>query len=246
MRGEKFAAQHQWDRAFFLGFILVGWAAIFLGFYSSVADRFTGRADYAAPPILVVHVFSFVGWMCLLTMQALLINLKRVDIHKRMGLIGALLIPIMVVSGIGSEIESQRFYSVKDPVNSQFFIMPITTMLMFAILSTAALVKRKDSPSHKRLILLATTVILSAGFLRWWGDAMYTSLGDEFLGTYLRNYLGPDLLIAAAITYDLVTRGRIHRVYVFGTAFIVVIQIAATKLYHSALWPPIARAIAGI
>lgn len=245
MRSESFAAQHKWDRVFFLGFILLGWGSIFMGFAGSVMARFAGNADYPAPMILVVHVFTFVGWMGLLTIQASLISLRRADIHRRMGLIGALLIPVMVISGVGAEIESQRFYSPKNPENLSFFIMPLTTMLMFSVFASTALFMRKDSPSHKRLILLATAVILSAAFNRWWGEAIYQTLGDEFFGTFVRNSLGSNILVFAAMVYDLATRGRIHRVYLAGALLIVSIQLVATVLYHSPAWPPIARMIVG-
>jgi hypothetical protein len=246
MAAREFAPWHRWDRNFALLFVLAAWTAVLIGFYPAVSGRWRGEADYPAPAILQIHVFSFVGWLCLLTAQVMLIRIARVRWHMRLGALGACLIPVLVVTGIGAEAYSQRFYSPQFPANLRFFAFPLMTMLSFVIAGAAAVLLRADSPAHKRLMLLATALILEAAYNRWWGDPIYQALGDGYFGTLVRNCAGPDLLIAGLIAYDLATRRHVHRALTIAAPLVLIGQLAATAAYHSEWWPPLVRAMAGV
>jgi hypothetical protein len=241
-----FVAWHKGDRGFALAFALVAWTAVVVGFYPAVSGRWRGEADYAAPLILQVHVFAFAAWLCLLTAQVFLIRTMRLARHRTLGAAGALLIPVLVVTGIGAEVFSQRFYSPQYPENLRFFIFPLTTMLSFVAVASAAVWFRSDPRTHKRLMMVATALILVAAFNRMWGNAIYELMGDDYLGTLVRNVIGPDLIIAALVGYDLVTRRRIHPALVVAAPLIVVAQLAAAAIYHSSWWPGVARTLVGI
>ena len=114
-------------------------------------------------------------------------------------------------------------------------------MLSFGSLATAALVARRNPAAHKRLILLATTVIVGAAYDRWWGDALTAAFGDGLGGMLINEYLATDLILFGAVAYDFYTRGRIHRVYEIAVPIILVLQIATTIIYHSAKWLPVAN-----
>ena len=246
MRSNAFALRHRWDRAFFILFVLAGWVSVLMGFAGEVAKRFRGEADYAAPLILFVHIFAFTGWMTLLTVQVLLIEMKRPRLHRRLGVIALVLIPVMIVSAIGAEVYSQRFYSPRFPANLNFFIAPLLQMLAFGLLAAAALLKRADASAHKRLILLATSIILVAAYNRWWGEALYERFGDGFWGMIVHNFAGPDLLILLAMLYDLATRRRIHRAYLIAAPLILAGELAASAIYHSAFWPGVVKTLVGL
>ena len=252
MGGEKenaeahFAAWHRWDRQFFLLYVLCAWAAIFVGFYPAVSDRYLGKADYPAPFILQLHVFTFTAWLCLLTAQILLVRIGRRNIHKLLGISGVAMVPILVVTGIGAEIVSQRFYSPKYPENLQFFIAPLVQMFVFLFCATMALALRKDSPAHKRLILLGTSMILVAAYNRWWGEGLYQLFGDGFWGMIVHNFAGPNMLMAMLVAYDAVTRHRIHWVYKTLVPSILFAELATSYIYHHPAWPPIVKGLIGI
>lgn len=243
---DGFASWHRWDRRFFLFYVLAAWGAVLIGFYPAVTGRFQGHADYPAPAILQVHVVAFTAWLCLLTAQILFVRAGRLNYHRMLGGAGTLLIPALVVTGIGAELYSQRFYSPKYPANLQFFIAPLAQMLVFAVCATMAIVLRKDSAAHKRLMVLATSMILVAAYNRWWGEGLYEIVGDGFAGMVIHNFAGPDLLMAIAVAYDLATRRRIHRVYKVSVPAILAVELAASFVYHHPAWPPIARQLVGI
>lgn len=241
-----FPAWHKWDRKFFLFYVLAAWGAILIGFYPSVTRRYLGQADFPAPGILQVHVFAFTAWMCLLTVQIFLIRTGQQSIHKRLGIAGAIMVPILVITGVGAEIVSQRFYSPKYPENLQFFIAPLFQMLVFLVCASMALLLRKDSAAHKRLILLGTSMILVAAYNRWWGEGLYQLFGDGFWGMIVHNFAGPNMLMALAIAYDVVSRRRVHWVHATMVPAILLGELVTSWVYHHSAWPPIAWQLVGI
>lgn len=241
-----FAARHRGDRLFFAAFVAVSWLGVAMGFVPQIAKRFGGTADYPAPAMLEIHVWAFFAWMGILTVQALLIGARRHDLHRLLGLSLVVLVPVMAMSAIGAEIDSQRFYAPRDPDNARFFALPLTSMILFAAAAALAFVKRGDPAAHKRLILLATTVILSAAFGRWWGAAIGMTLGPGFWGVLLGNWAGTIALVAAAALYDLATRGRVHPVLLWGGIAYALAFAGASAAYHSGWWPAWVRGALGL
>lgn len=242
---KRFAAYHAADRNFFLLFLVLCWLGVIGGFMPSVTKRLAGNADYAAPLVLQVHVFAFTAWLLLLGMQMALIRWRRPAVHKQLGLAAIILIPIMSVTALWSEIYSQQFYFDHPPNSQAFFIVPIANVIAFTILASAALVSRKDASTHKRLILLATTVIAGVGYSRWWGEGLYAAFGDGLWGMIINTYTGTNLLLAGAVAYDLVTRKRVHRVYEIGVPMLLLSELAVSLIYHAPEWLPVARYLIG-
>lgn len=243
----RFAPYHRRDRAFFLAFVAVAWLGVLFGFFPASAGRIMGRADYVAPVILHVHAASFVGWLSLLTAQVLLVQQRRMDIHMRLGVLTALLIPVMAYSGIAAELFSQRFYLQQSDRGLGFFILPIFYVVAFTGFAVAAvLYARRDAAMHKRLILMATTVIVGAAYARWWGGALNEWVADPYWGTIVRHFTGTNLILAAAFAFDLVTRGRPHRAYRVGIPLILAGQLICSWIYHASWWPPVARSLIAV
>ena len=91
------------------------------------------------------------------------------------------------------------------PVDSQ------PDLLALMAPATTALAARRNPSAHKRLILLATTMIVGAAYDRWWGDALTQAFGDGLGGMLINEFAITDLIIFAALAYDYATRGRIHK-----------------------------------
>jgi len=236
-----FLGDHRWDRNFFLTFLALCWLGVLMGFKPAVMKRYTGHADYPAPLILQIHAAAFSAWLALLTTQIALIRSGHPRLHMRLGLVGFGLIPVMAVSAFFSEVYSQRFYFAHPPNSQAFFILPIFYVIAFTTLATSALAMRRSPPAHKRLILLATTIIVGAAYARWWGTALYNMFGDGYGGMLIYTYAGTNLLLLYAVAYDWFTRGRLHRVYEIGVPAILLGEIATTFIYHSPKWLPIAH-----
>src|SRR4051812_48077613 len=180
----RFLAFHKWDRNFFLIFLAVCWLGVLMGFVPAAIKRHAGHADYPAPLVLEIHAFAFSAWMALLTTQILLIRGRRPQLHMRLGLVAVGLIPVMAVSALLSEIYSQRFRTA-DPDERAFFIIALFEVIAFTALASTAIAARKNPAAHKRLILLATTIIVGAAYGRWWSGALYNLFGDGYGGVLI-------------------------------------------------------------
>jgi uncharacterized membrane protein len=240
-RRPRFVAFHKSDRNFFLVFVLVCWLGVIMGFAHPVMDRINGHPRFTAPLILKIHATAFVSWLVLLTTQVLLVRSRRTALHMKLGIVGVALVPVMAVSAYFSEIYTQRWHLTQGKDNFAFFIVPVLDVLGFTILAITALALRKNPSAHKRLILLATTIIVGAAYSRWWGDGLAAAYGDGIGGMLVNTYAGADLILGGALGYDFWTRGRLHRVYEIVVPAILLSQLTATLIYHSAAWLPIAR-----
>lgn len=244
--GQRFQPFHRWDRNFFLAFVAACWLGTVMGFAPAVIARFTGQADYKASIVLQVHAFAYPGWLVLLTLQVLLIRLKRPALHQLLGLSALGLIPVMAVTGVWSEILAQRFRGPEDLLAQSFFIVPLFYTFAFVILAGLALMRRKDAAAHKRLILLATATIVGAAYTRWWGAAIMDVTGDGFFGMIANTFTPFWLMAGAAVLYDQITRRQVHRVYLVALPLFAASHLAVSAIYQSDWWRPVSRAMTGI
>lgn len=238
----RFTPYHAHDRTFFAAFVAICWLGVLFGFFPASSARIAGSADYVAPLILHIHAASFAAWLGLLSFQVLLVRQRRLRLHKQLGIVAVTLIPIMAYSGIAAELYSQRFYIQRDSDGLDFFILPLFNIVAFTAFASAAIwFARRDPAAHKRLLLMATTVIVGAGYARWWGEALTRSFGDAYWGMIVNSFTGTNLILALAMAYDMLTRGRPHRVYLIGVPILLVGQLLCSWIYHAPWWLPISR-----
>jgi hypothetical protein len=50
------------------------------------------------------------------------------------------------------------------------------------------------------------------------------AFGDDYVGMLINSFTGTNLTLAAAVTYDAITRGRPHRVYAIGIPLIFLVS----------------------
>lgn len=238
----KFAPFHPMDRHFYAVFLALCWLGVVFGFYSATGARLSGHADYPAPLIMIIHALLFSGWLALLTNQMVLIRGRNLRLHRRLGQVGFLLIPLMAYSAVAAELYSQRFYIQRHDDDLHYFILPLFYAGAFSLFTGIALaVARRNPVAHKRLILMGTTVIVGAAYARWWGPALTDRFGDQYWGMILNTFAGTNLLLAIAVGYDLFTRGRLHRSYTIGVPLILISELLGSIAYHAQWWMPIAR-----
>jgi len=241
-----FAPRHQADRNAFLALLVLAWAGIVSGFGLDVNDHIR-HANYTYPLITHVHALVFTGWLVLFTIQVLLIRRHRPDLHRRLGLAMAWLIPLMVVVALATAWTAQRqAATLPGPHDPQFLSINLTDMLGFATLAGAAILLRRDPSAHKRLMLLSLFYLSTAGFARLWLLTSGPAGTDTFWGFFLTFNLGGDVPVVLLGAYDLVTRGRLHPAYVAGAGWILANELAATWLYFNPAWKVISLKLLGL
>lgn len=247
-----FAPRQDSDRNFFLLVLAAIWAGIFAGFVPDSLEHLAGK-HVAFAPIVHVHALTFVGWLVLLSTQIAFIRSGRVDLHRRLGILGAVLIPVMLVLGpYTSLVMGARAFGTPDS-DPAFLILPMLSAVSFAVVSATGLLFRGEAAAHKRLMLLGTVVLSDAGFARWiapqlgplLGHLLGHRFGAGFIAFHAPSFIGSNLIIAAMVGYDLATRGRPHPVVASAMVFVVAMQVLISTIYLTPAWTPIATHILG-
>jgi len=197
------AAAWRRDRRFFTGMAVAAALTVLAGF----APTYYLKGAFGAPalsPLLHLHGLLFTCWILLFLVQVTLVAAKRTDIHRRLGVVGGVLAPLMVAVGLAAAIGSARrgFTPPGGPPPLVFFVIPVTDLFVFSTMVGTALYFRRVSETHKRLMLLATIGLLTPAIARLPNVA---AMGPPlFFGL-------TDLFIVACLVYDRLTRGRVHR-----------------------------------
>src|SRR5258708_32011212 len=185
----------RYDHVFFSAMALLMLATVFVGF---ARTYYLAGVFHAPLPSLIIHLHgaAFTCWILLLVTQPSLVSAGRVDSHRRLGIFGFFLGCFMIVLGPMAAPDSLMRRAGPPGRDTQFFyIIPLTDILIFAPLILLAFRLRSNPPTHKRLILVATTSLLIAAVPRWPIDFVYRKAPAAALLTYVF------LLILAAYYY---------------------------------------------
>ncbi len=227
-------SKHRFEDLFFIGMAVVILASVFVGF----APSYYLAGVFKAPPLpnLLVHIHGavFSTWILLLITQTSLVGAGRVDVHRRLGLLGFGLACVVVILGVLVGTENLVRHYHRNPgddgaTGRAFYAVPLADMLMFGTLVYFAFRNRFNPAAHKRLILIATLSILDAAFDRWpipapWWDFRFTPL----LCCY------PLLLLLMG--YDWWSTGKVQRVTLWASGFLVVVQTGRIFVGRTAVW----------
>jgi hypothetical protein len=123
---------------------------------------------YGIRLIIHVHGAVFSLWIVLLIAQTSLVTAGRVDLHRRLGVLGFGLASLMVILDLWAATNSlPRGNGFLGATAASFYVIPVTDILTFAVLVFAAFRARFQPAAHKRLIIVATIALLGAAIARW-------------------------------------------------------------------------------
>jgi hypothetical protein len=164
-------------------------------------------------PLVHLHGVLFTGWVALFIVQTALVANRRVAVHRRLGIVGGLLAAFMVTVGMATAINGAARGAAPPGVDPLAFLaIPLFDMLLFSTFVAAALWQRANKEAHKRLMLLAYISIIVAAVARLPGVLPLGPLG--FFGLAF-------IFLLVAVIYDLITRRRVHRAYIWGGVLLV-------------------------
>ena len=212
---------------------LVSW--VFIGF----ARSYYLAGLFKAPlpnTLLHVHGAVFSLWVLLLTTATTSpVAAKRVDVHRRLGLLGFGLACVMVVLGVlvASDQIARHAAQPAGPhagiVEARaFYAIPIGEILMFGTLVYFGFRNRFRPAAHKRLMVIATLAILEAAFARW---PIFDSFAEPAMDAL---YVVTILLLMMA--YDWWSTGRVLKVTLWAGSFVALTQQARYLIGHATLW----------
>lgn len=185
-------------------------------------------------PLLHVHGVVFTAWLVLLIVQSGLVRADRVDLHKRLGIFGAVLAATVVILGVAVSIYGARHGTAADGLSPLgFMIFPFGQTVLFGAFVGAGLWKRRQPELHRRLILLGTICLMTPAISRIVGR-------HAVLASFLT--LG---FVVVAMIHDWKTRRRVHALYIAGGIILLVAGPLRAAIANTAPWQAFARMLAG-
>lgn len=242
-RGDPFPLRRPSDYDFFLTYVFLIWLAVFAGF---VPEIFRHLRTAAAPYPVAVHVHAVItiGWLALLTSQTLLIRNRKVRLHRRWGMVGAILAVAVVLVGLWAAVVFEKQGLRTPAARPHFLAIEWSNIIEFGGLATAAIIARKRPSAHKRLIFLATLSLTPAAFNRAIGKPfLHPLLGSGVWQTWIQIFSLTDLMVLGIGVYDFRTRGRVHPAWALGALWIVAGQLTASWLFYDPTWKALAASI---
>jgi hypothetical protein len=217
------------SRRFYVGMAVAIAVTVFAGFSRS----YFLKAHYGTPELsLLLHVHGavFTAWVLFFLAQTTLVAAGRTDLHRRMGIGGAMLAVLVLILGTATAIIRIKGGSapVPDVPPLAFLAIPLGDMVVFGILVGAAIYYRHRAESHKRLMTLAMIALMSAPIARL-PLSILKAGPPAFFGL-------TDLFILVLLVYDLVTRRRVHPATIWGGLLIVASQPLRLMISGTATW----------
>ena len=155
------------DDVFFTVMSLVMLGTVLYGFAQTYF--LAGMVRAHLPSVLVhVHGAVFTAWILLFVVQTVLIDMKKIKLHRMLGWVGAGLAAAMLVLGVMvTSALLRRGITPPGFTPPQFLVLNDFEILLFAGLVAWGVSVRYNKPIHKRLMLLATLDIMGPAISRW-------------------------------------------------------------------------------
>lgn len=223
--------------SFFLIIAIVGLFAVLIGFARTfIIPVATNR--FSAPILIHIHgAFAFT-WILLFLTQTSLIHFNKYKTHQTLGFLG-----LFISAGIMITMIPAGVYVVQRDLRQGFgessyssLIGVITSGIMFFSLVLAGILKRRLPESHKRLMLLATIIVLWPAWFRF--------------RHYFPSVPRPDIWFAIVLAYSLIIiawiwdkrkNGSVHPILKYVGLFIILEQTFEVFAYDSSLWRQLAK-----
>ena len=215
------------DRLFFVAMALAIAATVIVAFTTSFMK--TDIASQLGSLWVKAHVLAFSGWIVLFLTQTTLVAAHRTDIHRRVGIAGAVLAVLMIALTVQISLDVFWQGRAKPALSATafqtfiFYVVPHVDIILFTIFVAAGIFLRGKPQTHKRLMLLATIALL---------DAVADRLPIIWRGGRYAHYLVQDMFVAAGMIHDLMSRGRVIPAYIWGGLLILICPPGALFLYH--------------
>jgi len=188
----------------------------------------------AIPPLVVhLHAAVMASWVVLLAVQATLSLAGRMDLHRKWGLASLVVAPLVLTMLIAVTVVRQNDAAGTPgaPVVNNILFLQIRSILLFPTFFIWAMRTRRTDPQmHKRMMLLATLMLLDAAIARM-GWLPY----NEFPRRYLAVHLYLLLLMVPPLLHDVLRMGRVHRAWIWGLA-LTLPWVVATELVWGSHW----------
>ena len=211
------ASRRAFERRFFLATAITFAIVAFIGF----APTYYLKGAFNSPPvarsIIHVHAFLMSAWVILFIAQVYFIRSTRIKLHQQLGFLSIALAVAIVIAGLMTAIAAGKYGSASMPPGVkplEFLIVPFFDVVVFAVLFAAAVYYRKNSPTHKRLMLLTVLNFIPPAIARFPFGLTETYGPLWFFGV-------PDALAIIFVAADTWRNRKLNVVFLLGTIFLI-------------------------
>ena len=218
-------------------FVLIAFGGFTPTYWARMAS-----GTFHAPPIVHVHGFLLFSWTLFYFLQTWLVASGRTLSHRSWGLFGIALFSVMVCSIIATRVTDLKLEDAQGvgDAGKRFSAVALLALpLMIGLFATAIANIRKPEV-HKRLmyVLMAfmMTPAIARVFITLFAPPGAADAGPPPPFVALPPSLVAFLLIIVAIIYDWRTRGRPHKVYLYGSFFVLLETFAVVPISGTQWW----------
>jgi hypothetical protein len=216
-------------RPFYIGAsLLMGLIAV-VGFWPTYFGPLV-FGTISQPLLIHLHATVFTGWLVLFLTQVVLAASGRVAWHLRLGRIGIGYGVLVVIVGLLTGLSRSAHRSQLGLGGEHLLFVAIADMTVFSIFFGAAIAFRRRPQVHKRLMMVAATMLLVAAASRM----AFLPL----LSMRQAVWVSPILL---AMAYDFRAHRRIHPAYLVGLGAFFVRAISPGIIADTDAWSGVAH-----
>lgn len=230
------------DRHAFYLAMATAFMAIAFGGFIPTYWRPVINGTFHRPAILHIHGFVLFSWCLFYFVQTALVARGRTPDHRNWGLAGIALFSVMVCTILASQVAILKLneqLGYGDQAR-RFAAVGLTALPGLIAVFAAAIVMVRRTETHKRLMVLLMTMLMQPAVARVFVTLLAPAGASEgpppppFVA--VPPGLVADLLIVVALVHDWRTRGRPHRVYVYGLPLAILNQLIVIPVAGSAAW----------
>ncbi|XVJ65977.1 MAG: hypothetical protein HEQ40_07390 [Lacibacter sp.] len=224
---------------FFVLMAIVAITAILVGFLKTfIIPILTGAKTW--PWVIYLHAGFAFGWVTLFLLQSILIKSKKHKVHFILGRWA-----VFIALGAAITIVPAALYQCERELKEGLGQTAISAILgacssafIFLLLVVFAITYRKKPQVHKRLMLLATIVLIWPAWFRWRHYFPSVQRPDIWFAVVLA-----DSLIVIAFIWDWAKNKSIHPALLYPGLFFIAEQCMEVILFDSNGWRMLANAI---
>lgn len=216
-------------------YIFMGLIALLVAIIGFSSTYFVplARGKFEAPAIVHVHGIAAFCWVLLYLLQSALIRAGAFPLHRAFGIAGIAIAATCLIGGIGTGmfVADREIAAGLADLGVASIVGTITGLTIFVCLVIAGVLNRGRPETHKRLMLLATLVLLWPAWFRfrhYFPDVPHPE--------YVFALIAADSLIVLAMLRDRLVEGRVHPVYLFVGIPVIVEQTFEAVFFGSPAW----------
>jgi hypothetical protein len=223
------------ERMVFLALTALILVIALIGFWPT----YYGAGMVHAPlPDLIVHLHAIVMtlWFLILIVQVGLVSGRRIDLHRRFGMIASYFAAAVVVVGLIAATDALRrdHVSVQGSMSVETFsIILYTDITSFATLIYLSYRARRKPATHKRLVIFANYVLMGPAIARF--RPPFATVPIVLFAIFV--------IPLTLMVYDSISMRKFPKVTVFAFLCVAIVDLGRLPLGHTRVWQAFATAI---